>query len=239
MTPTLRSSARSPLVALGSPARIATVTLLVATLLGLPSLASAQEESDRLRQPPAYLEIIAGPSFVPNQNLKDGAGTMSRIEMEPGFHVGAALGRRVFDHFRGEIQITYHEGTVNEVAPLVTTDGRISLLSLMFNAYYDLDLGLPIVPYLGAGLGWGQFQIDTQDPTSTLVDIDDTDDVFAYQFMVGATVPLTEVATVALGYRYARAEGIDRIDATIATANQNLEAEFDTHELTMGLRFHF
>lgn len=215
--------------------------LLVACLaLGLPASATAADSSDDGLD--SYFEFSAGASFVPYQTLRNGTSSMSRVESEPGFYIGGALGTRVFDTFRAEIAVSYREAAIDQMSltgPASTADGEISLISALLNGYFDLDLGIGVIPYVGAGLGWGQFQLDGRTKTAGSLDIDDTDSVFVYNAMVGAVVPITRVASASLGYRYIGIEGTDNISAEIGQLHQNIRAEFDAHEVTIGLRFHF
>ena len=211
--------------------------------LALPAGVGAAQEWDTSAPPlPSYFQFSAGAAFVPNQTLNDGATSQSRIESETGFVVGAAIGTRLFEGFRGEIAVDYREADTDKAAlasPPQKTDGDIKLLSLMFNTYFDLDLGLPVAPYLGAGIGWGRFTVDMRRKTAGELDIDDTDDVFVYNAMVGLIAPVSQAASFALGYRYVGATGTDSIGAVIGGVSQDIEAEFDAHEVTLGMRFNF
>lgn len=219
------------------------ISLVIAALVALPAGVGFAKEWDTSAEPlPSYFQFSAGVSFVPNQTLKDGSTGQSRIESDTGFVVGGAIGTRLFEGFRGEIALDYREADADKaalVSPAVTTDGETKLLSLMFNSYYDLDLGLPVAPYIGAGIGWGRFTVDLHRKTAGEFDVDDTDDVFVYNAMVGLIAPVSQAASFALGYRYVGAAGTDSIGAVIGGVDQDIEAEFDAHEVTVGMRFNF
>ena len=219
------------------------ITLVITVLLALPTGVGFAKEWDTSAPPlPSYFQFSAGAAFVPNQTLKDGATSQSRIESETGFVVGGALGTRLFEGFRGEIAVDYREADADKaalVSPPQKTDGETKLLSLMFNSYFDLDLGLPVSPYVGAGIGWGRFTVDMRRKTAGEFDIDDTDDVFVYNAMVGLIAPVSQAASFAVGYRYVGAAGTDSIGGVINGVDQDIEAEFDAHEVTLGMRFNF
>ena len=71
------------------------------------------------------------------------------------------------------------------------------------------------------------------------LELDDADSVFVYNAMIGVLVPITEVASASIGYRYIAAEGTDNIGGIINDVSQDIESEFDAHEISLGLRFHF
>ena len=62
-------------------------------------------------------------------------------------------------------------------------DGDLSVVSLMANLYYDVDLGLGLKPYVGGGIGLSRISIATSSSGRQLTDDDDT--VFAYQLGAG------------------------------------------------------
>ncbi len=225
------------------PELVTLVTLIMAALFALRAEAVSAKEWDTSAPPlPSYVQFSAGAAFVPNQTLKDGATSQSRIESETGFVVGGAIGTRLFEGFRGEIALDYREADADKaalVSPPQKTDGETKLLSLMFNSYFDLDLGLPVAPYIGAGIGWGRFTVDLHRKTAGEFDVDDTDDVFVYNAMVGLIAPVSQAASFALGYRYVGAAGTESIGAVIGGVDQDIEAEFDAHEVTVGIRFNF
>ena len=226
--------------------------LLIASccVFSLPALGFAANDSDNtgaaerntIKQPAWYFEFSAGTSIVPNQTLQDGGTSMSRVESDPGFMVAGSLGTRIFDSFRAELQIGYREADVHKLgvstSPMVS-DGETSLLTVIANGYLDLDLDIGVIPYLGFGLGWGEYKLDSRTKTRGELEFDDADSVFVYNAMIGALVPITEVASASIGYRYIAAEGTDNIGGIINDVSQDIESEFDAHEISLGLRFHF
>ena len=93
--------------------------------------------------------------------------------------------------------------------------------------------------YLGFGLGWGKYKLDSRTKTKGELELDDADSVFVYNAMIGVLIPITEVASASIGYRYIAAEGTDNIGGIINDVSQDIESEFDAHEISLGLRFHF
>ena len=57
--------------------------------------------------------------------------------------------------------------------------------------------------------------------------------------MVGGRIPITDVVELSLGYRYIATTQTDEARVTILGITQNLEAEFDAHEVSAGMRFLF
>jgi OOP family OmpA-OmpF porin len=140
------------------------------------------------------------------------------ISFSPGFNVGGALGYDA-GQFRVEGEITYRSVDVDEVNGVpVPLDATFSALSFMANGYYDFEMGSPLTPYLGVGLGIVDSEVDVAGFGST----SETD--LAYQFMAGLGYEVSPNVVLTGGYRYF---GIAETDAP------------GTHEFNIGARFMF
>ena len=78
----------------------------------------------------------------------------------------------------------------------------LSALSLMANAWYDIDTGTRFTPYIGGGLGVARVSIAAIENVSGIDGSISTQTVFAYQVGVGVDYSVTENITIGLGYRY-------------------------------------
>lgn len=234
------------------------LTLLLALALFAPPAFAAdetetsKEEDDGIRP---YIEYMFGMSIVPNQTVKGsgatGAGLWGRSEQDnPGYFFGGAVGARFLKHFRSELQIGFRSTEVENIAiqgELSDSKGDVSLFTVMANGYFDWDLGIGVIPFIGAGIGWGMPRLDVQNqPGTTQLNLDDTDSVFVWNAMIGGTLPLSEIAELSLGYRYIQTEDIKLssriVDTTMDPATstgQRLDYEYDAHEIYLGLRFNF
>jgi len=82
------------------------------------------------------------------------------------------------------------------------------------NGYIDVPLGLPITPYIGAGVGWGFVNADSSH----------NEDGLAAALTAGVTFDVTQNVAVDVGYRF----------RTIF-----LDDDVQDHAVTGGLRFKF
>ncbi len=201
-----------------------------------------------------YLEYVGGIAFVRNQNVTGsgvtGAGLGGRADLSTGYAVGGAIGVRLYEIFRGEIQIAYHNAKLDNLSfrgggEGTTAKGGLSALAFMANGYIDVPLErwtglpIPIVPFLGAGVGYGEMEFEGRNrsgPNQT--EIDDTDSVFLWNLMAGGTWPISSVVDLSLGYRYIASTDL-RLNARTAGSVQRVESEWDSHELLAGLRLNF
>ena len=213
---------------------------LVASLVLVASPASAEL---------GYLEYSVGLSIAPNQNLTgadpSGAGFGGRIESEPGYTVGVALGRRMIDLYgaslRAEIAVSYRSAEIESMAirgEPSSGRGDLGLLAAMTNAYVDYDLDVGVIPYLGVGVGYGRLDVSGENINENLK-INDEASVFVWSLMAGATIPFSDSVDFTGGYRYL-ATTDPELDARVATVGpRRLDSEYDVHEITLGMRIKF
>ena len=117
-------------------------------------------------------------------------------------------------------------------------DGDNVGISLMFNTWYDVDLGWGWKPYIGGGVG--MFFISVKEPGSSIDLVDDHDAVFAYQLGGGIGYDVARLkdrpVTVSLDYRY--------FDPSDPRFEGNLtgitfDAEREGHYIGLGVRVGF
>jgi opacity protein-like surface antigen len=194
-----------------------------------------------------YVEYAVGLSFPPNQTIKGadatGDGLWGDTKIDPGYYVGAALGSNLLDFFRAEVRIDFRGSEVSRMSvqgEASSTDGDVRLFSVMANGYFDLDLDSKVTPWVGAGIGWGRVELDAQNKDGAdQLDVSDTDSVFVYNFMAGATYEISKITDVSLGYRYVATEDITFQSSIGDSRTQKMDYEYDSHEIFLGLRFNF
>jgi len=198
-----------------------------------------------------YVEYNVGLTLMRNQNLTraNPPGLSGRVEAEPGFNVGGAVGTRFLEHFRTEINVGYRQNEV-EAIRLARGDesdgkGTISMIHVLANAYAEYDFEVGVIPYFGLGVGYGGIEIDAHNKPETL-QIDSDDDAFIWNVMAGVSVPFSDVTTFSFGYRYLASEDLNfraRIDTTPPSPGgpdgRQVDSEYDAHELVLGIRFSF
>jgi len=220
-------------------------TCAAALCIALPSAAT---DSD------LYVEYSGGFTHVPNQRIigddSSGSNLSGKVESDEGFNIGMAFGKRFYEHFRGEIQLTFRENEVSNMSLRNESDnasGHIGLLAIMLNGYVDWDLGIGVIPYFGTGMGWGSVEIEAKNGALNQSKINGSDSVFAWSLMAGGSYPLNDVLDISLGYRYI-ATTKPKVNSKLTNPQpdppaekvaRRLEAEFDAHEVVVGLRFNF
>ena len=184
--------------------------LLAATLLGAPLTAAAQTVTG------PYIGLGGGANFMQQQrpsNVSTGGfvagGPAVNLSYDTGFVGVGALGYGLGNGLRFELEGSYRYNRLDgrKTASLISDGGREEKYGAMVNAVYDFDIGAPVVPYAGVGVGyqWTHFQqrttnVDAFGPIFT--SRGGTQGSFAYQAMLGAAFPITAVPGLSLTAEY-------------------------------------
>ena len=159
----------------------------------------------------------------------DAGGTFSqRVGGDPTLHgdggwtVDGAVGKRFGNGFRTEAELLYSEADGKN-----GQTGRMKTLAGLLNAYYDFTTRTRFQPFVGAGLGIGQVQLDggTFHGDST---------GFAYQLTAGVAYPITDKWSAQLAYRYL---GVN--DVKLGPNIDRLHGDYHDQAITVGLTYAF
>ncbi|UZJ41051.1 outer membrane beta-barrel protein [Prosthecochloris sp. SCSIO W1101] len=112
-------------------------------------------------------------------------------------------------------------------------DGDITVLSLLVNGYYDIDLGggVELSPTVGVGVAqvsMDDVTFDDLDSGDIALDINET--TFAYQAGIGLGIPVADNIMLDARYRY-----FATTDFTMLVVDTNIES----HSALLGLRVGF
>lgn len=137
-------------------------------------------------------------------------------EMDRGEHWGAAVGHHIRPNLAIEVE-ALHVRTNYTGYP----DNDLTATSLMVNGVYSFNRDGRFRPYVGGGLGVVKVGYSPSDSE---------DEVFGWQAMAGAEMPIAGRVSGFVEYRYQ--------DAATA-ADGPLEWEYMSHNLGLGLRYTF
>jgi opacity protein-like surface antigen len=175
----------------------------------------------------SYLSGNIGSVSTSDSDIKYGENT-GELSFDSGFSATGALGHTLGRTGRVEAELGYRINDIDKlkVDGLGTTanHGEITTISLMGNAYWDFATGTDFTPFVGAGIGVANIEAEIDQIGS------DDDTVLAYQLIAGGSIAVTENLHIDLQYRYFSTSDPDF---------DGLEAEYNTHNLMVGLRLHF
>lgn len=173
-----------------------------------------------------YVDGFGGVNFV-NSYEKEGA----RIDLNPGYIAGGALGYRFSRFFRIEGEGAYRSNSFNQLVlheQKFPASGEIRKATAMGNGIIDLcfwDSGL--VPYVGVGIGerWDQESFTLKPVViggvPTVFTAKDTSRDLAYQGIVGVNFCSYKNLHLGVEYRY--------LDGPDIQANNSLDFSVKAH----------
>ena len=184
--------------------------------------------------PGPYVSAQAGMGFLMDSDISDPSGT-GTLEFDPGFATGIAGGYN-FGMFRVEGEIGYQINDIDRISACsggscgsASASGDVTALSFLANAYFDFVNKTPFTPYITAGIGVARLDID--DFAVLGYRIGDSDDtVFAYQVGAGVAYAINKNFSIDLKYRFFGTSDPDF---------DGVDAEFNSHNIYLGLRYNF
>ena len=181
-----------------------------------------------------YGGVNAGLAIVPDGDLDLsipglGSGT-AELSYDSGFTVGGAAGY-MMEKFRFEGEVSYQTNDIDSLSAVgesISVNGDVSALTFLANGYFDFATGGPLTPYITAGIGYSNVEIDIEGES-------DDDNLFTYHLGVGVGYAMSEQVTLDLRYRYLGFEDYEYSESGVGS----LSAEVSSHNITAGLRFAF
>lgn len=178
--------------------------------------------------PPAPMEAPAPPPLVKTERTGPyisgavGIGMPGSLDTEAGDYdldnglvLNGAVGYN-FGSARLEAAIGYQNHDLSHF------NEDVALLTLMANAYYDIDTDSSVRPYIMGGVGMANADTSWDDEDET---------VFAWQVGAGLGFEITDNTTLDLGYRYLKPNDFD--NASVGNVKSK------SHNVMLGLRYQF
>lgn len=238
---------------------IAVLCLIFVTLFSVSVFADDKLNVPSSLKEGFYFSATGGLSFNADADFDSDAGgsyggfgvsgLSSEADYDEGYLFGGALGYD-FGKIRVETELFYRENDFDEFEDVTangvtingnamgdvnigdySADGDISALSCMLNGYYDFETSTPLTPYVGAGVGFTQLDVNSASVNvdgESLELVNDDDTVLSYQVSAGFGYDVTRNTTIDVGYRYFATEDPDFDD---------FEGEYENHSVTFSVRY--
>lgn len=179
-----------------------------------------------------YGRVSAGASSLSDPDVT------GAIEGSASFGTGQAFGGAIgYDYagspFRAELEYVYRTADADPFGG--SSGGDLASTTIALNGYYDFTTIGPIIPYVGAGLGYAT-EIDFDIGSGTGVGEYSDSGTSLVQVMLGARYPINERFSVTGELRYfdAGSVSLDRSGGV-----ETLELDYSGVELNLGLQFAF
>ena len=208
--------------------------LAAATCLVLPVVAHAQPVTG------PYVDINGGITIENPVNFHFEAGQSGKLQWRPGYTVLGGAGYGFGDGFRVELDgdwlhTTVHKADINGGGQ-VRLHGAEQNYGGFINALYDIPVGLPIFPYVGAGAGWQEVSYDPS-ITDGATRVFGQKGSFAYDIIGGVAYPLPWVPglSVTAEYRFMQLTASRNYD--VAGGGRVNIGQESSHSFLLGLRY--
>jgi opacity protein-like surface antigen len=180
-----------------------------------------------------YVSGNIGFAMLSDSDITDSGIPEFTMEYDTGWTLGGAFGYDM-NKFRLEGEISYQANDIDKVSASggsLDASGDVSSLAFLINGYFDFVNDSAFTPYISAGLGYAQIDLnDFNIVGSGEPNYSQDDSVFAYQVGLGVGYAVTEKVTIDVKYRYFATE-----DPEFETA----KAEIASHNFLFGVRFNF
>lgn len=217
---------------------------LASIALGANS-AQAQSLGDLDYSPNFYVSIFGGvaiPEDVDGTATNaTGTGFSVSLDADTGFAVGGAIGTRVNEWLRAELEVSYDEvdadnfsGSNATFAFSYSARGSVDALYILANVWFDVPLDMPVQPYLGGGLGVGIVDANVKVGPGGTFGPNESDTGFAFQVGAGLRYAVTENINLDVGYRFKGVENLD-FDDRIGALAGNRNFDLYTHVVRGGI----
>lgn len=188
--------------------------VLLAGLLFVTSTASALAAGP-------YVSAAGGVSIIHDSDVDIPGLPTVEISYDTGFGFNVGAGYN-FDGARVEAEFGYKTADIDEVSgpggTVSVTGSEATFMSYMVNGYYDIKTQSAVTPYIGAGIGIINGELDDN---GYKVD----DDVFGYQVMAGLGFEVNKNVAIDLSYRFqAAAEDLSIDGADVEYMSSNIYA---------------
>ena len=189
-----------------------------------------------------YLALRGGVTF-PEDTDFNAFGLSFNGEHDVGGTISGAAGVR-FDSFgwkgfRGEIEIGYSEASVDTQSvggvgkfSGGSARGDTSLTYGFASLYYDFQTGSSIRPFIGAGAGIAELNLDGHGVSATGVALNDSGTGFAYHGTAGLAFNLGQGFDLEVAYRYL---GVTDVEMRAVDGTKS-DVDYNDHQILLGLR---
>jgi outer membrane protein OmpA-like peptidoglycan-associated protein len=159
-----------------------------------------------------YVSLEAGTSIQSSFNYQywHGQGPSGHFNTRPSWAGVAGVGYGFGNGFRVQLDGNFERNTVHSLSAdyyfgsyHARAFGGLDTYGPMLNALYDINVGLPVFPYVGAGVGYQWMGMDKRVYDTSYRDYDSgTRGSFAYDVIAGLSYPLPMVPGLSLTAEY-------------------------------------
>jgi len=213
--------------------------ILAAALFSIVAAGPASAENIDYQGP--FVKLFGGLNSALDSDYEgsnEASFPSGKASLDSGSIVGMAGGYRFSRNVAAELEYAYRSNDISEIkgsgGRVVADGGDLASVAIMANGYYYIDAADSWSPYVGLGLGFLQ-EVDSDVKlvgVSPQADLEDQ--VFAWQAIVGAEVPLNESWRFYGEGRFMSTPGPD-----LSNSNGSYSVDYDNLSLMVGVGYQF
>lgn len=188
-----------------------------------------------------YARLMGGLNFALDSDF-DGSSPESfpsgEASLDTGAVVGLAAGYRFNRNFAADLDYAYRSNDIDKIkgteGATIADGGDLASVAIMANGYYYFDFADTWSPYIGLGMGFLQ-EIDSDVQLTGVNSQKDLEDqVFAWQAMVGAEVPIDP------NWRfYGEGRFMSAPSPELSNSNGSYSVDYNNLSLIFGIGYQF
>ncbi len=152
---------------------------------------------------------VAGGVFVPHDTDGTANGVPYSVSFDANYALTLALGLDWGGGFRSEVELGYASAPIDSLnsgsGSVGQGDDNSFFYTLTINAFYDVPIGMAVVPYVGGGLGIARSDVPRAQGTINGVSVTapghEETSVMTHG-EIGLAFPLSATTKLTAGYRY-------------------------------------
>ncbi len=188
-----------------------------------------------------YVRLMGGLNFAMDSDFDGSSGDSfpsGEASLDAGALVGLAAGYRFNRNFAADLDYVYRSNDLDSIkrsgGTTIADGGDLASVAIMANGYYHFDFARSWSPYIGLGLGFLQ-EIDSDVRlTGVNAQKDLEDQVFAWQAMVGAEVPIDANWRI-----YGEGRFLAAPSADLSNSNGSYSVDYNNLSLIFGIGYQF
>ena len=196
------------------------------------AVAFGAQAASAAETPGLYLGAGGGADWLQDMDLRGGTAAgapfSSNIDSDTGWAAIGTLGYRLGNGWRTEIEGGYRHNDGNAFNGAINANTEVRTWDAMTNVLYDFDLGSPIRPYVGVGVG----AVNVDAKVGGLGSDDDW--AFGYQGIAGVEYAVSDTVALFTDYRYMATQGLN-----VNPGTGGINDEYRSHTVLAGLRWTF
>jgi len=187
-----------------------------------------------------YLEGRLGAPLPKDYDINIGGLGAATYRPSSGFHGAGDLGIQFDRHWRAELEVTgttARDGSVTLGGVNIPHRGTTNVYTVEVNGLYSFDVGPWFRPFVGAGVGFANYNVNNLGAVGGTFVINDSKTTYVLGLHAGFDVPITQSFLFTARYTLADTGGMTF--NSVPAGNPTTRSSTIDNILTAGFRFYF